>query len=169
VFIVAAVLIVAGVALFVAAPLGVGLIGARGKSVSEADLERCEHDRGLAVQGLKELEFDREMGKLSDADYQSMRASLEDRALTAMTTIEKIQAEGRKASVALVRPKRPAPIARRSETIPTLAMPHEPVNRAAPKIKFCPQCGTRAVSDANFCAQCGVPFKIVARANSWTE
>jgi len=84
VFILAAALIVAGVALFVAAPLGIGLAGARAKSAGEIQVERDEHDRGLAVQGLHELEFDREMGKLSDVDYESMHKALEDRALTAM-------------------------------------------------------------------------------------
>ncbi len=40
---------------------------------------------------LRELEFDREMGKLSDADYDSMHKALEDRALTAMAAIERIR------------------------------------------------------------------------------
>ena len=90
-FILAAALIVAGVALFVAAPLGIGLVGARAKSAGELQVERHEHERALAVQGLRELEFDREMGKLSDADYESMHKALEDRALTAMAAVEKIR------------------------------------------------------------------------------
>ena len=76
-FILAAAMIVAGVALFVAAPLGIGLVGARAKSAGELQTERHEHERALAVQGLRELEFDREMGKLSDADYDSMHRTLE--------------------------------------------------------------------------------------------
>ena len=43
------------------------------------------------MQGLRELEFDREMGKLSDADYESMHKALEDRALTAMAAVENIR------------------------------------------------------------------------------
>ena len=95
-FILAAAMIVAGVALFVAAPLGIGLVGARAKSAGELQTERHEHERALAVQGLRELEFDREMGKLSDADYDSMHKALEDRALTAMAAIERIRDDARR-------------------------------------------------------------------------
>src|ERR1700735_1164360 len=91
-------MIVAGVALFVAAPLGIGLVGARAKSTGELQTERHEHERALAVQGLRALEFDREMGKLSDADYESMHKALEDRALTAMAAVEKIHDDADKAA-----------------------------------------------------------------------
>ena len=44
--------------------------GRRARQVSGRTRSRAlEHERALAVQGLRELEFDREMGKLSDADY----------------------------------------------------------------------------------------------------
>ena len=69
----AAVLIVASVALFVAAPLGGGLLATRRAGRDAAEAERLEHERALAMQGLRELEFDREMGKLSDADYAALR------------------------------------------------------------------------------------------------
>src|SRR6516164_5487609 len=82
-------MIVAGVALFVAAPLGGGIFPRRQRSASELDRERLEHERGLAVQGLRELEFDREMGKLSDTDYESLHDALEQRALAAMAALEK--------------------------------------------------------------------------------
>ena len=59
-FYVAAFLIVMGVALFVAAPLSGGLgIGVKAKR-EELELAHWEHEHALAVQGLRELEFDRE-------------------------------------------------------------------------------------------------------------
>ena len=144
-FILAAALIVAGVALFVAAPLGIGLVGARAKSDSELQVERYEHERALAVQGLRELEFDREMGKLSDADYDSMHKALEDRALTAMAAVENIRIQTDKAANAK-KPvvtslaqaiRRPAPAPRRIDPIPTLVLhtesprPPQPSSAAA--------------------------------------
>jgi hypothetical protein len=167
VFLFAASLIVAGVALFVAAPLGIGLIGERRRSPNELQLIQKEHDRGLAVQGLRELEFDREMGKLSDADYESMRARLEDRALAAMTSIDKLRAEIRKPALAPA-PRRIATPSRRTENSQTLNLPHEPARMGPRKVRFCPQCGTRAANDANFCAECGASFKATPRATSWT-
>ena len=174
-FIVAAALIVAGVALFVAAPLGIGLTRARAKSAGELQVERHEHERALAVQGLRELEFDREMGKLSDADYESMHQTLENRALTAMTEVEKIRAEAaskKQASVVALAdaPRRPAPMPRSTDTVPTLVVHHEVPRPTAPrKIRFCPECGTRSAPESNFCAECGASFKTTPRATSRTE
>ncbi len=92
-FYAAAFLIVAGVALFVAAPLSGGLSGRRKKTGEDLQNEHWEHEHSLAVQGLRELEFDREMGKLADADYESLRGALLARALEAMTAQERIVQE----------------------------------------------------------------------------
>jgi cytochrome c-type biogenesis protein CcmI len=186
VFILAAALIIAGVALFVAAPLGSGLVGARAKSAGELQAERHEHERALAVQGLRELEFDREMGKLSDADYDSMHKALEDRALTAMAAVENIRAQSDKAASpkkATVTPLTPvprrAPLPRSTE-VPTLVLHIEQPRTPAPspppqsspssgKMRFCPQCGTRAAVDSKFCAQCGIAVKPIPGAIARTE
>jgi cytochrome c-type biogenesis protein CcmI len=185
-FILAAALIVAGVALFVAAPLGIGLVGARAKSDSELQVERHEHERALAVQGLRELEFDREMGKLSDADYEPMHMALEDRALTAMAAVESIRLQTEKAANAK-KPvvtslaqavRRPAP-PRRIDPIPTLVLHTEPPRPPQPsppqplsasgKIRFCPECGMRAAADSKFCAQCGIAIRPPSGAIARTE
>jgi cytochrome c-type biogenesis protein CcmI len=186
VFILAAALIVAGVALFVAAPLAAGLVGARAKSAAELQAERHEHERAIAVQGLRELEFDREMGKLSDADYDSMHKALEDRALTAMAAVENIRAQsdkGSSAKKATVTPLMPvprrAPLPRSTE-VPTLVLhieqprtpPPSPTPQPSPsssKMRFCPQCGTRAAVDSKFCAQCGIAIKPIPGAIARTE
>jgi cytochrome c-type biogenesis protein CcmI len=179
-FILAAALIVAGVALFVAAPLGIGLVGARAKSAGQLQVERHEHERALAVQGLRELEFDREMGKLSDADYESMHQALEDRALTAMAAIEKIRdqaANAKKPIVTPLTPRKLAPAPRRIDPIPTLVVhmdpprpqPTPPPLSASHKITFCPQCGMRAAPDSKFCAQCGIAIKPLLGAIARSE
>ena|SRR5271166_5771584 len=182
-FILAAALIVAGVALFVAAPLGIGLVGARARSAGELQVERHEHERALAVQGLRELEFDREMGKLSGADYDSMHQALEARALTAMAAVEKLRAVDKpansKPSVTPLTqaPRRPSPAPRRIDAVPTRVAHTEPLRPPSPspqpppsaKIRFCPQCGTRTAVDAKFCAQCGVAIKPMGGTAAWTE
>ena len=180
-FILAAALIVAGVALFVAAPLGIGLVGARAKSAGQLQVERHEHERALAVQGLRELEFDREMGKLSDADYDSMHQALEDRALTAMAAIEKIRdlaVNAKKPIVTPLTPRKLAPAPRRIDPIPTLVVHMDPPRpqptppptlSASHKITFCPQCGMRAAPDSKFCAQCGIAIKPLPGAIARSE
>jgi hypothetical protein len=94
----AAILIVAAVALFVAAPLSGGFPRRRRSTSLQLDLERLEHERGLAVQGLRELEFDHEMGKLDEVDYRDLQRALEDRALSAMTAIERARTADRAAA-----------------------------------------------------------------------
>jgi hypothetical protein len=168
----AAILIVAAVALFVAAPLSGGFARRRRATSLELELEHLEHDRGLAVQGLRELEFDREMGKLDEVDYRGLKRSLEDRALSAMSAIERA---GGAARVALQRGA-----ARRSRTglVPVAAAPAPPVPSLRepsgrrmsgadgaghpPAVNFCPQCGVRVGLGHNYCAECGTNLNAFA-------
>lgn len=131
-FYVAAILIVTGVALFVAAPLGAGLRSPSEDAASQ-DLVRLDHDRTIAMQALADLEFDREMGKLSEGDYGALRRDLEDRALTAMEDIERTQTASR--------------------PLPRVVAP--PAGARGRVVRFCPQCGGPVASAYRFCAQCG--------------
>lgn len=164
---IAAALIVAGVALFVAAPLASGLGRRRSKSAREAGLERLAHERGLAVQGLRELEFDREMGKLSDADYDALKRALENRALKAMQESDQLRDELRKSSLSIAPTPAPEAIKRPAEQPPPVLV-LRPETRP-PNIHFCPQCGTRTLTEARFCAECGTAIKPTPRATNWNE
>jgi hypothetical protein len=176
------------VALFVAAPLGTGLVAARDRTADEAELRRLERERALAVQALRELEFDREMKKLSDADYAAMYQGLQNRALTAMTAIEKIRQKSRdeaqklrdeeeKKAASVAAAARPSVggvrmvMAASRRDAPTIFTPRPEVPPASGsrRVRFCPQCGTRAAPDSNFCAECGIGLKATARATNWNE
>lgn len=170
----AAILIIAAVALFVAAPLSGGFPRRRRSTTLQLELERLEHERGLAMQGLRELEFDHEMGKLDEVDYHNLKRSLEDRALSAMTAIERargamragtIQPAARPARIALARvglAAAPAPRAPSARGMAGAAGAGHP-----PGVNFCPQCGVRAGTGHNFCAECGASLRFgVARTSS---
>lgn len=178
-FFVAAFLIIAGVALFVAAPLSGGIARPRRAATREAlELAHWRHEQALAVQGLRELEFDREMGKLADADYGSLKASLEARALEAMTAIERIQDEQRAANLAAIEAKSKPRIVKTEPPAenPAPAPVSAPAAAAAPgatpavtrlaaetasarRARFCPQCGTRVATTGNFCGECGASLR----------
>jgi zinc ribbon protein len=149
----AALLIVAGVALYVAAPLFGG--SGAGAEAEDLELERLTHERSLAVQALKELDFDRQMSKLSERDYAALRAPLEARALAAMSEIERVRL-----AHAADAERRPAPP----------PAPHAvPAARTAGKVRYCPQCGRRLRTDANFCIECGAavsPLRGLAAARA---
>ena len=152
---IAAILIVAAVALFVAAPLSGGFLRRRRSTSRELDFERLEHERGLAVQGLRELEFDHEMGKLEEIDYRNLKRSLEDRALSAMTAIERLRGAPRLARVqAAQRPSTPGPApAPRSAGASRGALP---------TVSYCPQCGAPIAEGHKFCTGCGTSLNVAA-------
>lgn len=150
----AAILIVTGVALFVAAPLTGESLWRRAARPS-AEVERLEHERELAMQGLRELEFDREMGKLSEFDYAALKTPLEERALAAMGALGRSRNEPGSGGAPVT-----APVVR------TLRAVVSPSGGAATarKVRFCPECGSAVGGNYKFCAGCGAPLAALRRA-----
>ena len=91
--------------------------------------------RAVALRALKEIEFDRATGKLSDGDYEGLKRKYTTEALAALRA-EAATREG------------PAPAAQRA---PAVAGPSH-VAAAAPA---CPTHGLRPESNAQFCSECG--------------
>jgi hypothetical protein len=154
----AASLIVFGVAIFVAAPLLLDS-GQRSAAARSDELARLEHDRALAIAALRELEFDREMSKLSESDSTQLRAQLENRALTAMAAIEEL--------TAVAKPKARMRSATSQPRPPKVyqSVPEQTVTM--PRFRFCPDCGARSPSTptANFCPGCGRALAAMERAS----
>ena len=193
VFYVATLLIVTGVALYVASPLMSGAPRLRrSKDPDELVTEHWEHEHALAVQGLRELEFDREMGKLADADYQSLRAALETRALESMTALEKLRDDIRQKRLAALEalkakpaPATREPVAALAETPPATAPAStSPATAVSPATTIAPMHpspeprwtpgASFAVAEhradqrigarrTRFCPQCG--FRVLANSN----
>jgi Double zinc ribbon len=103
-----------------------------------AELDDVEETRkGLALTALKEIEFDRETGKLSDADY----AALKSRYTAA--AIDALREEGRAGGTDIERL-----VADRVRVVRAAAA-------GVPAIA-CPDCGVRPEPDALFCSSCGL-------------
>jgi hypothetical protein len=96
-----------------------------------------EREKTLALRAIKELEFDRAMGKLSDADWQEMSTRLRTRVAGIMRQLD---------AGAGYRDKIEQDLAKRLGPLP------EPKTGPGP---FCTQCGTRNETDARFCKSCG--------------
>lgn len=142
----AAILLIIAVALFIAAPLSDHVIAGRSSAIS-TELERREHEHALAVQALRELEFDQAMGKLDAGDYRALRERLENRALAAMSGWEKAPRQ------------RPA-----DHVAPAAAEPQPIAPTRTVTVNFCPQCGTRISRAHNFCANCGASLAVTSIA-----
>lgn len=142
----AAMLLIAAVGLFVAAPLRDQVAGGLGSAISD-ESKRRDHQHALAVQALRELEFDRAMGKVDAGDYRALRSKLENRALAALSAGDKKARE------------------RAHDQLVTVEALSESIAGARTAIlKFCPQCGSRVDATHHFCANCGAAFALAAAA-----
>jgi hypothetical protein len=90
--------------------------------------ESARADESEAVVALREIEFDRATGKLSDADYTELRARYTARALEAM---------------------------RSGTASSTLDAAEAAVLAYRERLKSCARCGPRPEPDAGYCSNCG--------------
>jgi len=112
--------------------------------------------RAVALRALKEIEFDRATGKLSDADYDALKRRYTTEALAALRSEQAgsgmRDAGGGTAALA------PHPASR----IPHPACPtHGP--RPESHAQFCSECGRRLGSAPGYCARCGTSLEQEAR------
>ena len=100
---------------------------APGRAAARTDREPEEIPGSTAVEALREIEFDRQTGKLSDADYAALKALYTERALV------DLRAE-------------PAAAA---DPVESLVLGFRAQRRT------CPDHGPRPESDAAYCSECG--------------
>ncbi len=105
--------------------------------------------RAVALRALKEIEFDRATGKLSDADYDAMKRKYTAEALAALRA-------GSAEPPSVVASARP-PVAVPQPICPS----HGP--RLEPDALFCSECGRRLGSAPGYCARCGSSLEREAR------
>ncbi len=106
-----------------------------------APLEESESPKVQALLALKEIEFDRATGKLSDDDYEHLKARYAKRALAA------IEAEDTATT---------AVAAAEATDDPAEALILAARNQAS----VCPVCGPRPETGAAFCSECGRPLGV---------
>jgi hypothetical protein len=112
---------------FVLAPL---VIGVRRPSVTRS-VRNSPSPSDLSIAALREIEFDRATGKLSDADYGVLRERYASEAIAAMRSAAKGE-------------------------LPAADDPVEAAVRAFRSIHAtCPDCGLRPEADAIYCSNCG--------------
>lgn len=102
-------------------------------------VEQEETRRGVALLALKEIEFDRETGKLSDEDYHFLKAKYTAQALEALRDEERSEAPDDVDTL----------VAHRVRALRSAAA------TAPPGAPICPTCGPRPEADAVFCSTCG--------------
>jgi Double zinc ribbon len=117
-------------------------------------LDPDETPKGVALAALKEIEFDRETGKLSDADYAFLKAKYTGAALEALREEEALHAEE------AVRTAGSRDGAAGAGDVEVLIAARVRALRSAatsapPGAPACAVCGPRPEPDAVFCSTCG--------------
>jgi len=125
-------LLALGALAFVLYPVFFGTDAAQ--ATAPAPRESVEGDEASAVAALRELEFDRATGKLSDADYADLKARYTKSAIAAM---------------------RRGTDADQPTTRPTDADVEAAVRAHRQRLAGCPACGPSPESDAVYCSNCG--------------
>jgi zinc ribbon protein len=105
--------------------------------VGERTRVALEREKLLTLRSIKELEFDRAMGKLSDGDWQEMSGRLRARAAGLMKQLD--AGAGYREQIERDLAKRLA----------------EPIPDVPTRGHFCTECGTKNDGDAKFCKNCG--------------
>ncbi|HYR32475.1 MAG TPA: zinc ribbon domain-containing protein [Gemmatimonadales bacterium] len=158
---VAGVVLAAGAVLFVLRPILQPAWAASLEAAAAADGEDYFEDvspTAVALRALKEIEFDRATGKLSDADYESLKAQYTAEAIAVMR-----EAMG-KAAVGTGEGGRGKGGPGRTPAIPHSPFPvsvacpvHGPGKE--PGAEFCSACGRRLQEANGFCSRCGVSLE----------
>ena len=106
-----------------------------------------EREKALVLRSIKEIEFDRAMGKMSEKDFAEMSARLRQRAARLMRELD---------AGAGYREQIEREITRRiAGVVVTPAPPPNEAQAASSTAGICPACETRNDADARFCKGCG--------------
>ena len=119
------------------APLASDESAAFTTSLSERTRAALEREKVLTLRSIKELEFDRAMGKVAPKDFEEMVGRLRARAMVLMKELD----EGTAYRNEIER-----------ELRERLARKHQ---ETAAVVPLCTRCGTRNDFDAAFCKKCG--------------
>ena len=109
--------------------------------------------RAVALRALREIEFDRATGKLSDADYEGLRAKYTEEALAALRAGDAGRGTGEGSTPVQTRPPSLVP----RPVCPTHGL------RPEPDAAFCSECGRRLGTAQAYCARCGSVLESDAR------
>jgi hypothetical protein len=105
-----------------------------------------EREKTLVLRSIKELEFDRGMGKVSEKDFGEMSARLRARAARLMRQLD---------AGSIYRDQIEKDVERRLASTPKSQVPSPKTQNRSPQANECAACAAVNDVDARFCKQCG--------------
>jgi len=110
----------------------------RTQMVGQRTRVALEREKLLVLRTIKELEFDKAMGKLSESDFQEMSGRLRARATRLMRQLDAGGGYREQVEQDLVK-----------------RLGEDTTQAPAPAARFCASCGSSRDLDAKFCKNCG--------------
>ncbi|MBP39569.1 MAG: hypothetical protein CL726_09740 [Chloroflexi bacterium] len=143
----------------------------RPTDLARATIELTEQKEQV-YSSLRELTFDHSLGKISDADFETIRIDLEAKAVEVLRRLDGLESGEADANPAADLDARIEADLQSLESPPTpTASTQADTSQAttsqagpAPAAKFCSTCGTARGPGHRFCAQCGAAFDPVPPA-----
>lgn len=150
-------------------------------SVEDDRLAELLARKDRALRSIKELEFDHQVGKLSDEDYARFYERLSRQAILLIQQVEKITPATTELDAALEEEIAQLRRVQATTRLPTEIAQGEPAaesmaihangetaasNTQSPsdipvvQTRFCTECGTKVESTFKFCANCGTPLGV---------
>lgn len=117
-------------------------------------IQHLEDRKAVIYDNLRDLNFEYRLGKLSEADYNKTKLTLQNELAAVLAEIDRVL-KGGKAVPAAAKPVKaaaptPAPAAK-----PDQPAPVEAVQAEAAEPLVCPHCGTKFDKPMKFCGECG--------------
>ena len=113
------------------------------------ELEELTGQRDTAYRAIKELEFEHQLGNLSQQDYQALRERYRTEAAGILRQLERARRPEKEAVAVLAG----------SQAQPKAAPPHVPA-----MTRTCHACGNSAPADDCFCRRCGAALERICPA-----
>lgn len=126
------------------APLAVADQTIFSEPLTERGRAVLEREKALVLRSIKEIEFDKAMGKISSKDFDEMAAKLRTRAIALIKQLD----EGSSGYHEVIERELSARLAKS-------VRPTAPAAPAAPAVGVCKACGVVNDDDARFCKGCG--------------
>lgn len=152
--------------------------------VEDSRLSELLARKDNALRAIKDLEFDYQVGKIGDEDYQRLRERLDRQAISLLQQVEKVTPESTaldeqlEAEIAKMRrvqaSSRVEEMAATTPVVSVQPMPVngnqsgkiEPIPNPAGMNRFCTECGAKVDPSFKFCANCGAPVAKLSTATT---